>query len=86
MWRRQAGRDEHTPLRPGVCLTIPLGCAFQFRAEAGGEPLRVVGVTMPPWPVEDGGEARYEPGRWQPSAAALDPLDGNVVDIVGHRD
>jgi len=68
MWRRQPApdgdgdRDEVVDLRPGVCLTIPLGTAFQFRAD-GDEPLAAVGVTMPPWPGD--GEAVPAEGRWE---------------------
>src|SRR5579871_2163364 len=32
MWRRQNGREETADLVAGVCLTIPLGTEFQFRA------------------------------------------------------
>lgn len=66
MWRRQAGREERVALCAGVCLTIPLGCAFQFRAAEGGAPLQVVAVTMPPWPVESVDEVRPEAGVWSP--------------------
>ncbi|MGK5530448.1 cupin domain-containing protein [Streptomyces sp. URMC 129] len=62
MWRSQDGREEVTALEPGVCLTIPLGTTFQFRA--GGEGLRVVAATVPPWPVDSPDEARFEIGRW----------------------
>jgi mannose-6-phosphate isomerase-like protein (cupin superfamily) len=65
MWRRQAGREEVVVLEPGVCLTIPLGTQFQFRADAR-EALTVVGVTMPPWPGED--EAVVVAGKWTPTA------------------
>ncbi|MGK5547975.1 cupin domain-containing protein [Streptomyces sp. URMC 127] len=61
MWRRQYGREEVTVLEPGVCLTIPLGTAFQFRAGSGG--LRAFAVTIPPWP-DDPDEARSETGPW----------------------
>jgi mannose-6-phosphate isomerase-like protein (cupin superfamily) len=64
MWRRQGGREQTTSLRPGVCLTIPLGTTFQFRA-GGGEPLRVVAVTLPPWPPDGEGQARPQPGPWR---------------------
>jgi mannose-6-phosphate isomerase-like protein (cupin superfamily) len=70
MWRHQEGRDPATvELAPGVCLTIPLGTAFQFRADQGGGPLTVVAVTMPPWPAdsEDEDEARPEQGPWPPA-------------------
>ncbi len=49
MWRKSGGREQITPLEPGVSLTIPLGTHFQFRT-TGSEPLAVIGVTMPPWP------------------------------------
>jgi mannose-6-phosphate isomerase-like protein (cupin superfamily) len=49
MWRAQDGRSETVDVSAGVCLTIPLGTQFQFRA-AGEEPLLAIGVTMPPWP------------------------------------
>lgn len=65
MWRRQGEREEITALVPGVCLTIPLGTQFQFRADAR-EPVSVVAITMPPWPGE--GEALVVPGPWEPSA------------------
>lgn len=64
MWRRQGPREEIVALEPGVCLTIPLGAHFQFRALADG-PLRVLGVTMPPWPGQD--EAVLVTGPWTPS-------------------
>ncbi|MEU8546176.1 cupin domain-containing protein [Streptomyces roseoverticillatus] len=62
MWRRQYGREEITVLEPGVCLTIPLGTTFQFRA--GPDGLCAVAVTIPPWPDGDPDEARSEAGRW----------------------
>lgn len=49
MWRRDSVREEVTPLAPGLCLTIPVGTSFQFRA-AGDTALSVFAVTMPPWP------------------------------------
>jgi len=39
MWRRQGAREEIVALEPGVCLTIPQGVHFQFRA-LGDDPLR----------------------------------------------
>ncbi len=35
IWRRQDGQERIDALAPGTSLTIPLGTAFQFRAEAG---------------------------------------------------
>ncbi len=66
MWRRQGQREEVTELVPGLCLTIPLGTAFQFRA-AATSPLAAVAITMPPWPGED--EAILVAGPWQPRLA-----------------
>jgi mannose-6-phosphate isomerase-like protein (cupin superfamily) len=59
MWRSQDGVDEVVALEPGVCLTIPLGTCFQFRAL---EKLAAVAVTMPPWPGD--GEAERVAGKW----------------------
>jgi mannose-6-phosphate isomerase-like protein (cupin superfamily) len=64
MWRRQGNRSEIVEVHPGVCLTIPLGTSFQFRA-LGLEPLAALGVTMPPWPGED--EAVPSQGAWEPT-------------------
>jgi len=65
MWRRQGARETVETLGPGVCLTIPLGTHFQFRALGDG-PLSVVAITMPPWPGED--EAIAVAGPWEPSS------------------
>lgn len=61
MWRRQNGREEVVAVKPNVCLTIPLGTHFQFRA-LGDEPLAAIAVTMPPWPGAD--EAYSVEGEW----------------------
>jgi mannose-6-phosphate isomerase-like protein (cupin superfamily) len=61
MWRRQAGQEEVAALAAGLCLSIPVGTAFQFRS-LGEEPLRAVAITMPPWPGE--GEAVPAEGPW----------------------
>ena len=47
IWRKQDQREEVVRVRPGACITIPLGTHFQFRS-FGPEPLAAVGVTMPP--------------------------------------
>jgi mannose-6-phosphate isomerase-like protein (cupin superfamily) len=67
MWRRGEGQEEIVPLGPGVCLTIPVGTRFQFRA-LGGAPLAAFGVTMPPWPDE--GDAVPVEGPWRPTVPA----------------
>jgi mannose-6-phosphate isomerase-like protein (cupin superfamily) len=63
MWRRKNGTEDVVDVGPGVSLTIPTGTHFQFR-NTGGEPLRFVIATMPPWP--DGGEAVRVQGKWEP--------------------
>ncbi len=64
MWRRQDGREAVIDLVPGLCLSIPLGTAFQFRAAADA-PLAAVAVTLPPWPGD--GEAMPIEGPWAAS-------------------
>jgi mannose-6-phosphate isomerase-like protein (cupin superfamily) len=66
MWRKQGEREETVPLEPGVCLTIPRGTHFQFRASAS-EAVSAIGVTMPSWPGE--GEAVKVVGPWSPPNA-----------------
>jgi mannose-6-phosphate isomerase-like protein (cupin superfamily) len=58
MWRSDVGVH---PIEPGVCLTIPLGVAFQFRA-LGTDALTALAITMPPWPGND--EAEFVDGIW----------------------
>jgi mannose-6-phosphate isomerase-like protein (cupin superfamily) len=67
LWRRQGEVESIEPLGPGTALTIPLGTAFQFRAEVG-PPLAFVAITMPPWPGMD--EAVPAQGPWPPTVAA----------------
>src|ERR1700722_4372309 len=67
IWRRQEGVEQIDPLSPGTSLTIPLGTAFQFRAEAGAA-LAFVAITMPPWPGMD--EAMPVLGPWAATIAA----------------
>ena len=50
MWRSDGEEEEVVALEPGLCLTIPVGTSFQFRA-TGQAPLLAFGVTMPPWPA-----------------------------------
>lgn len=65
MWRKGGAREEVVALEPGVCVTIPAGTHFQFRA-FDGESLNAIGVTMPPWPGPD--EAVPVPGKWESKA------------------
>jgi mannose-6-phosphate isomerase-like protein (cupin superfamily) len=67
IWRRQHGLERIEPLSAGASLTIPLGTAFQFRAEPGA-PLAFVAITMPPWPGME--EALAAQGPWPPTVAA----------------
>jgi mannose-6-phosphate isomerase-like protein (cupin superfamily) len=63
MWRQAPdGTAEVVTLAAGVCLTIPVGTAFQFRADGDDTPLTAVAVTMPPWPGDD--EAVPAEGPW----------------------
>lgn len=64
MWRRIGEKEETVTVEKGVCLTIPLGTCFQFRA-IGKKPLEAIGVTMPPWPGD--GEAVVVEGCWKPT-------------------
>lgn len=61
MWRGQDGREEIVALEPGLCLTIPVGTRFQFRADPA-HALAFVAVTLPPWPGD--GEAIPAEGPW----------------------
>lgn len=63
MWRAAGDVESVVSLVPGVCLMIPLGTRFQFRAGDAG--LQVVAATVPPWPG-DPAEARPERGPWAP--------------------
>jgi mannose-6-phosphate isomerase-like protein (cupin superfamily) len=64
MWRRSKRGEAVVALRPGVCLTIPVGTEFQFRS-FGYAPLSIIGVTMPPWPGPE--EAVKVDGVWKPT-------------------
>ena len=66
VWRRQEDREEVVDVEPGVCLTIPVGTSFQFRATDAG-PLSIIGVTMPPWPGPGEAFDVDLDGRWAPS-------------------
>ena len=62
MWLKAGEREEIVVVDPGLCVTIPVGTHFQFRA-LGMEPLAAVGVTMPPWPGAS--EAYHVEGPWR---------------------
>jgi mannose-6-phosphate isomerase-like protein (cupin superfamily) len=61
MWLRCGVQETIIDVGPGLSVAIPVGTAFQFRSNSA-EPLRAVGVTMPPWPGED--EAMPAEGPW----------------------
>ena len=61
MWRRSGDDEDVVKLDAGICVSIPVGTHFQFRA-LGGAPLAAIGVTMPPWPGPQ--EAVPVQGRW----------------------
>jgi mannose-6-phosphate isomerase-like protein (cupin superfamily) len=62
MWRKCGDVEETVALEPGVCVTIPLGTHFQFRASAQ-QGVSAVAITMPPWPGES--EALFVAGPWE---------------------
>jgi mannose-6-phosphate isomerase-like protein (cupin superfamily) len=61
MWLKSNEREEIVRAEPGLCVSIPVGTHFQFRA-LGPDPLSAVGVTMPPWPGAS--EAYHVEGPW----------------------
>ena len=64
IWRRCEATERIEAIAPGAALTIPLGTAFQFRAEADA-PLAFLAITMPPWPGMQ--EAVMVEGPWTPT-------------------
>ncbi len=65
MWRKKGHKEEVVLLVPGLCVTIPQGTHFQFRASSS-QSVSAIAITMPPWPGE--GEAAPVSGPWEPSA------------------
>ncbi len=69
MWRKLGTQEDVVELGPGVCLTIPQGVSFQFRS-LGHAPLSAVGVTLPPWPLDEeraSHEATLVEPHWDPT-------------------
>ena len=62
VWRKAAGAEDTVYVCAGTSLTIPPRTAFEFR-NTGAGPLRVLIVTMPPWPGTQG-EAEEAVGKW----------------------
>jgi mannose-6-phosphate isomerase-like protein (cupin superfamily) len=66
LWRRsEDGTARVTDLVPGTSLTIPRRTAFQFRSDGAG-PLRILGVTAPPWQGATDAEV-VDQGEWPPT-------------------
>jgi len=63
MWTSNGPKDG-IDVTTGMCVTIPVGTAFQVRSH-GSDPLSAVATTMPPWPGE--GEAEIVEGPWTPT-------------------
>jgi mannose-6-phosphate isomerase-like protein (cupin superfamily) len=63
LWREMDDAEETVDLIAGVCATIPTGAAFQFRSD-GEQPLRMLMLTVPPWPGD--AEAIAADGVWRP--------------------
>ena len=82
IWRRQGGVERIDPLAPGTSLTIPLGTAFQFRAEAGSA-LAFVAITMPPWPGMDEAVPAQGPGRRPSRPAPLERAPLRAARLAG---
>ncbi len=61
IWRRMGEQESIVDVGPGDSISLPLGTAFQFRAE-GDEPFEAVTATTPPWPGSD--EAFPVQGIW----------------------
>jgi mannose-6-phosphate isomerase-like protein (cupin superfamily) len=66
LWRKQGAREEIVVLEPRVCVSLPRGTHFQFRASTR-EPLTIVAATIPRWPGDD--EAELVHGPWRSSIA-----------------
>jgi mannose-6-phosphate isomerase-like protein (cupin superfamily) len=64
-WRLGMKEPEPVDLEADVCVTIPVGTHFQFRADASTQ-LDILGVTMPPWP-QDREEAVRTVDHWPPN-------------------
>jgi mannose-6-phosphate isomerase-like protein (cupin superfamily) len=58
LWLQIQGRETLIRLVPGLCVRIPRGSVFQFRAL--GESLSILGVTLPAW--SDAAGAQCVPG------------------------
>lgn len=68
LWRRQGACEDTVDVSAGICINIPVGTAFQFRANENST-LAAVGVTTPPWPGcnDEDTEAVIVDGIWTPT-------------------
>jgi mannose-6-phosphate isomerase-like protein (cupin superfamily) len=64
VWRLSPdGAASTVTVTPGLALTIPLGCRFQFR-NTGASDLRFLCITTPPWPGEHEAIVEPEAANW----------------------
>ena len=61
VWRQREGAESVVDVEPGASLSIACGTLFQFRS-TGDTDLRLLIVTMPPWPGAE--EARRVRDHW----------------------
>lgn len=66
LWRARQDCECNVVLMPGQTVEIPAGVRFQFKA-ASGMPLRIFGVTVPPWPLDVDDEVVFVEGPWPPT-------------------
>ncbi|MCP5183892.1 MAG: cupin domain-containing protein [Pseudomonadales bacterium] len=63
IWRARSAASGSTPLTAGGVIALPAGTRFQVRT--GETPLRILGVTLPPWSGPQ--DAAVVSGPWQPT-------------------
>ena len=72
VWRQMGSKKRTTRVHADVCITIPLGCHFQFR-NTGDAPLCFVIATIPRWPGKS--EALKVADHWKPRMPATSKPD-----------
>ncbi len=70
IWRHLDNVESTIEVAAGVCISIPVGTAFQFRANRDST-LSAIGVSSPPWPGlnDETTEAELVTGLWTPTVA-----------------
>lgn len=63
IWRKTSAGEETTELSSETAIILPVKTHFQFR-NIGDKKLKIIIVTMPPWPGEN--EAALVEGPWNP--------------------